>query len=192
MNFGGNLASKSGPFLSAAGESLVATAPLLRESAKERRADQMDALKTMAAQEGLSNKEALDLYKLVQEGTNKYGEFDSARLTREQQARLAEIQEKGANARALMQFNASKYGSDKQLEAAGLGLARENARITQLAVASVDKKLGAGGEYSVEYSNALNKPAYRQQKIADEVAMLGGDLVGGAGTLRYDANGKRI
>jgi len=185
MNFGGNLASKAGPFLSAAGESLVATTPLLRESAKERRAEQMDALKTMAAQEGLNNKEALELYKLVREGTNKYGEFDAARLTREQQVRLAEIQEKGANARAVMQVGASKYTADKgydaAVEAAGLNLDRENARITQLAVKSVDDKIAQGGELQPEYLNAPNKAAYRQKKIAEEVAALGGYLGGGGG-----------
>jgi hypothetical protein len=198
MDFGANWASTPGDFFSSAGESLKAAAPGLRESAKERRADQMDALKTMAAQEGLNNKEALDLYKLVQEGTNKYGEFDVARLTREQQERLAFLQEKGANFRARMQADASMYGSDMQykgqVEAAGLGLDRENARITQLAAASVDKKLSPGGEYAVQYNRATNKPAFRQQMIAEEVAMLGGNISGGgdAGVIRYGADGKRI
>jgi hypothetical protein len=203
MDFGANLASTPGPFLSAAGESLKAAAPGLRESAKERRADQLDAVKSLAAQEGLNNKEALDLYKLVQEGTNKFGEFDVARLTREQQVRLAEIQEKGANARAATQAGASMYTADRgyqgQVEAARLGLDRENSRVTQLAVKSVDEKIGPGGVLQPQYSDALKKgtgaaAAYRQQKIMEEVAMLGGNISGGgdAGVIRYGADGKRI
>jgi hypothetical protein len=186
MSFGGNLASKAGPFLSAVGESLVATTPLLRESAKERRAEQMDALKTMAAQEGLNNKEALELYKMVREGTNKYGEFDTARLTREQQERLEILRDKTERYRADQAYRASIYGSDRQydatVEAAGLGLDRENARITQLAVKSADEKLRPGGDYAVEYGKALASgmgAAYRKQKIAEEVAALGGYPSGG-------------
>jgi len=203
MNFGGNLASKAGPFLSAAGESLVATTPLLRESAKERRADQMDALKTMAAQEGLNNKEALDLYKLVQEGTNKYGEFDVARLTREQQERLALLQEKGANFRARMQAATSMYNADKgyqgQVDAAALNLGKQGIEIRKLAIKSVDDKIGPGGDLQPQYLDALEKgtgAAYRSRLITEAVAEISDGLgVGGggdAGVIRYGADGKRI
>lgn len=189
MNFGGNLASKSGPFLSAAGESLVATAPLLRESAKERRADQMDALKTMAAQEGLSNKEALDLYKLVQEGTNKFGEFDSARLTREQQERLEILRDKTERYRADRSYNASIYASDKsyqgQVDSAALTLGKQGIDIRQAAIKLVEEKIGQGGELQAEYRNAKDKAGYRANKIAEAVAEISEGLSVGGGSGGY-------
>jgi len=78
MNFGGNLASRAGPFLSAAGDSLVATAPMLREASKERRAEQREAIKQLALDEGASNAEARREADLYMQGKGKYAELAQA------------------------------------------------------------------------------------------------------------------
>ena len=71
MEFGAKLASTRGPLLSAAGEAAGQTLPGYQESVKERRAEQRDALKQLALDEGASNAEARDIGKMVMDGRLK-------------------------------------------------------------------------------------------------------------------------
>jgi hypothetical protein len=71
MSFGAKLASTRGPLLSAAGEAAGQTLPGYQESVKERRAEQRDALKQLALDEGASNAEARDIGKMVMDGRLK-------------------------------------------------------------------------------------------------------------------------
>jgi hypothetical protein len=77
MNFGGNLASTTNPggFLGSVGDSLVATAPMLREASKERRAEQREAIKQLALDEGASNEEARREADLYMQGKGRYAEL---------------------------------------------------------------------------------------------------------------------
>jgi hypothetical protein len=77
MNLGGNLASTTAPggFLPAAGKALMATAPGLELAKKERRAEQRDAIKTLAAREDMTNKQATDAFRLAGELQKAYGGF---------------------------------------------------------------------------------------------------------------------
>lgn len=89
---GANLAaSKSGNFFGALGEAGAKALPGMAQRTKEMRSDKIDAMKTLAADERLSNKEALDLYNIVSNNIAKFGEFDTARLNREQQEKLAKM-----------------------------------------------------------------------------------------------------
>ena len=81
VNFGGELASTAGPLVSAVGKSLKATAPGLQEATKERRAEQRDAIKQLALDEGASNAEARREADLYMQGKGKYAELKSASET---------------------------------------------------------------------------------------------------------------
>jgi hypothetical protein len=181
MNFGANLASTPGSFLSAAGESLKAATPGLQESRKERRADQRQMLKNLQENEGLSNKEAKEARNLALDMQIKYGSLAVALQDTAFKNLWQQMDDNTKRYVAKLSNEASRYGSDRQYDASVVGLNRENARITQLAVKSVDDKIAQGGELQPEYLNAPNKAAYRQQKIAEEVAALGGYLGGGGG-----------
>jgi hypothetical protein len=65
MSFGAKLASTRGPLLSAAGEAAGQTLPGYQESVKERRAEQRDALKQLAADEGMTNAEQREFAKYM-------------------------------------------------------------------------------------------------------------------------------
>ena len=71
MSFGAKLASTRGPLLSAAGEAAGQTLPGYQESVKERRAEQRDAIKQLALDEGATNAESRDIGKLVMDGRLK-------------------------------------------------------------------------------------------------------------------------
>jgi hypothetical protein len=113
---GAKMATTPGSLLQAASTGIGEALPGIRAAAKERKADQRDAIKTMAQQEGLNNKEALDMFKLVQEGTNKFGEFDVSRLSRAQQERFELLRDKTDRYKAGLAYQASIYGSNKQYE----------------------------------------------------------------------------
>lgn len=96
----GMASSKSPTLLGAIGEAGMRAAPAMAERAKERRAEQRDAIKTLAQQEGLNNKEALEVANIALGMTGKYGELREKQLTRKQQEVLTRIEQAGANYRA--------------------------------------------------------------------------------------------
>jgi hypothetical protein len=75
MDFGANWASTPGDFFSSAGQSFKAAAPGLQESRKERRAEMRDALKQMAADEGMTNAEQREFLKHMMGRKDKYAEL---------------------------------------------------------------------------------------------------------------------
>jgi len=110
---GATMASTPGSLLQAASAGINKALPGLRESAKERRAEQRDAIMARAQQEGLNNKESLDFTKLVLEGTNKFGQFDVNRLDRDQKKELSVYEQDMANYRARLAAEADKYRADQ-------------------------------------------------------------------------------
>jgi hypothetical protein len=181
MKFGAKLASTPGDLVTAAGIAGGEALPGLEAASKERRADQRQMLKNLQENEGLSNKEAKEARNLALDMQIKYGSLAVALQDTAFKNLWQLMDDNTKRYIAKLSNEASKYGSDRQYDASVVGLNRENARITQLAVKSVDDKIAEGGELQPEYLNAPNKAAYRQQKIAEEVAALGGYLGGGGG-----------
>ena len=99
MQMGATMASTPGGLLRSASAGINKALPGLRESAKERRAEQREAIIARAQQEGLNNKEARDMYGLIMDGTGKAGQFDVNRLDREQRERIAKYEQQMANQR---------------------------------------------------------------------------------------------
>ena len=96
---GARMATTPGSIFQAAATGIGAALPGAKEAAKERRAEQRDAIKTLAQQEGLSNKEARELANAAIGMSGKYGEFRESDLSRKQQKDLEILKEKGANER---------------------------------------------------------------------------------------------
>ena len=94
MSFGAKLASTRGPLLSAAGEAAGQTLPGYQESVKERRAEQRDAIKQLALDEGATNAESRDIGKLVMDGRLKATDIGQtiARMRSQEKLTREEIQ----------------------------------------------------------------------------------------------------
>ena len=156
----GIASSKSPTLLGAVGEAGMRAAPAMAARGKERRAEQRDAVKTLAQQEGLNNKESLDLARLTMEGTDKYGQFDVKRLDREQQERIVRYQEKMQNARTQMQVSA-------QIQSAQIGAAGQSAYLEKQD-ALLRKQVGAAAEAQIptlmrDVTNPIGKAANAYQ-----------------------------
>ena len=133
----GMASSKSPTLLGAIGEAGMRSAPAMAERAKERRAEQRDAIKTLAQQEGLNNKDALEVANIALGMTGKYADLRDKQLTREQQRVLAELEQIGANYRAQL---AASSGIRSSEIAAGaktgteriIDLARRDTKVKEL------------------------------------------------------------
>lgn len=144
----GMAASKSPTFFGALGEAGAKAAPAMAARGKERRAEQRDAIKTLAQQEGLNNKEALDLAKLTMEGTDKHGQFDVKRLDREQRDRLTMYEQQMQNWRTqqqiaggIRQAQISSSGQLAFLEKQDLQLQRQVAAAAEAQIPSLLSRL---------------------------------------------------
>ena len=118
---GARMAQSPGSIFQAASAGIGAALPGAKEAAKERRAEQRDAIKTLAQQEGLSNKESLELANAAMGMSGKYGEFREGDLNRKQEKFLTEFREKQANLRNQAQVGASMYGADASASASRFG-----------------------------------------------------------------------
>jgi hypothetical protein len=96
---GARMATTPGSLLQAASAGIGAALPGAKEAAKERRAEQRDAIKTLAQQEGFNNKQSLELANAAIGMSGKYGEFRESDLSRKQEKFLTEFREKQANIR---------------------------------------------------------------------------------------------
>lgn len=86
----GMAGSKSPTLFGAIGEAGMKAAPAMAERAKERRAEQRDAIKTLAQQENLSNQQATEAFKLAGELQKAYGGFMDAEAQRKLQKEMNE------------------------------------------------------------------------------------------------------
>jgi hypothetical protein len=84
MDFGAALTSETGPLLSAAGKAARKTLPGYQESVKERRAEQREAIRQLALDEGASNAEARREADLYMQGKGRYAELAQAEKTRKE------------------------------------------------------------------------------------------------------------
>jgi hypothetical protein len=138
---GAAMASTPGSLLQSFSAGVGKALPGLRESAKERRAEQRDAIMARAQQEGLNNKESLDFTKLVLDGTNKFGQFDVNRLDREQRGELSVYEQQMANKRTERSAQATEYAA-RQSKKGYLGAEElKNQRLNMQVSAAVSKQI---------------------------------------------------
>jgi hypothetical protein len=116
MDFGAALASETGPLLSAAGKAGRKTLPGYQENVKERRAEQREAIRQLALDEGASNAEARREADLYMQGKGRYAELAQAEKTRKED----------------MDFQRKKLDIES-------GLTREQIAATRAAAAGRDK-----------------------------------------------------
>jgi hypothetical protein len=109
---GARMAQSPGSIFQAAAAGIGEALPGAKEAAKERRAEQRDAIKTLAQQEGFNNKQSLELANAAIGMSGKYGEFREGDLNRKQQKFLEILKEEGANKRNAAQVGASMYGAN--------------------------------------------------------------------------------
>jgi len=161
---GARMASTPGSLLQAASAGIGEALPGIAAAAKERRAEERGALSELAKNEGLTNAEARDMYRLTREGTNQYGQFNEARLSREQQERLERYKEERADYRA--RVNAAAGITQTGMSVAGQrdvarinqsgDTARYNFQINQM----IESMIAPGGSRYAEYLKAPDKNAF--------------------------------
>jgi hypothetical protein len=124
---GARMAQTPGSLIQAASAGVSEALPEIRSAAAARRAEERGALSELARNEGLTNTESREMYRLIQEGTNRYGEFNENRLNREQQERLeylkqvyetnrAQIMAAAGITQQRIAADASRYGSGKEFQ----------------------------------------------------------------------------
>lgn len=148
---GAKMATTPGTLLQAASAGISEALPGAVAAAKERRAEERGALAELAKNEGLTNAEALDRYRLVQAGNDQYGRFNEGRLTREQQERLAIYEQQQANWRAQQQVGA-------QIQSARIGAAGQAAFMEKQLI-QLQRQVAAGAVAELPALRAaLNNP----------------------------------
>jgi hypothetical protein len=113
---GATMAGTPGSLLQAFGAGVGKALPGLRESAKERRAEQRDAIKTLAAREDMTNKQATETFRLAGELQKAYGGF----MDTEAQRRLSKEM---ADAGNKTQILAQQIATQGQKAVAGINKA---------------------------------------------------------------------
>jgi hypothetical protein len=108
MDFGAALAGETGPLLSAAGKAGRKTLPGYQENVKERRAEQREAIRQLALDEGASNAEARREADLYMQGKGRFAELAQAEKTRQFEREKFEGQQELGYAQIAAQERASR------------------------------------------------------------------------------------
>lgn len=135
----GMASSKSPTLLGAIGEAGIRSAPAMAARAKERRAEQRDAIKTLAQNEGFKNKEALEIANAAMNLSGKYADLRESGLNRDQQMFIQKMEDATqrygiASQAASSRFSttegaaASRYSSDQAVKREAMALTREAGR----------------------------------------------------------------
>ena len=109
----GMASSKSPTLLGAIGEAGMRSAPAMAARAKERRAEQRDAIKTLAQQEGLTNKEAMEVAKVAMDLTGKYADLRESGLNRDQQLVIQKMEDATQRYGIASQAASSRYSTSE-------------------------------------------------------------------------------
>jgi hypothetical protein len=112
---GATMAGTPGSLLQAAGAGVKAALPGLQESSKERRAEQREAIKQLALDEGATNAEAREVSKAVMEGRLKATDIGRTLAEIKSHKELALLREEGDTKRTAM----TVAGQDRATAAAG-------------------------------------------------------------------------
>ncbi len=164
---GARMATTPGSLLQAASTGIQEALPGVRAAAKERRGEERAAISELAKNEGLSNADAREMYKLIQAGTDQYGRFNEARLTREQQDKLARFQEERADYRARLAaatgITQTGMTTAASRDVAAIGAAAEERRFNLQVNQAINEMIRPGGSQYAAYIASPNK----NQFIAD-------------------------
>jgi hypothetical protein len=162
MSFGAKLASTRGPLLAAAGEAAGQTLPGYQESVKQRRAEQRDAIKTLAAREDMTNKQATETFKLANDMQKAYGGFMDTKAQRELTERMKKADNK-------TQILAQQIATQGQKDVAGIYAgAQEGSNPLKLA-ADIQGKIQAEAQDAVNKAMENELPAFTpEQKAAQD------------------------
>jgi hypothetical protein len=111
-----------GSFLQGINAGLGEANKMLSQSRKERRAEKIDAMKSLVQNERMSNKDAFDLYTLTRAGQDKYGEFNEKNLDRKSQKELERIKGEyglsGDRIRAAAQLSSARISASSYSDVA--------------------------------------------------------------------------
>jgi hypothetical protein len=110
---GATMAGTPGSLLQAFGAGVGKALPGLQESAKARRAEQRDAIKTLAAREDMTNKQATEAFRLAGELQKAYGGFMDAEAQRQLSKDMADANNK-------TQILAQQIATQGQKDVAGI------------------------------------------------------------------------
>jgi hypothetical protein len=162
MSFGAKLASTRGPLLSAVGEAASATLPGLQEAAKARRAEQRDAIKTLAAREDMTNKQVTEAFRLANEMQKAYGGFMDTKAQRNLTREMNEADNE-------TQILAQQIATQGQKDVAGTyARAQEGSNPLKLA-ADIQGKIQAEAQDAVNKAMENELPAFTpEQKAAQD------------------------
>lgn len=134
----GMAASKSPTFFGAIGEAGMKAAPGMAARGKERRAEQQDAIKTLAAKEDMTNKQAMDSFRLAGDLQKAYGGFMDA----EEQRKLTKEMNEADNK---VRMAAAQLSAGAQIRSAQIGAAGQTAYLEKQD-ALLRKQVGAAAE----------------------------------------------
>jgi hypothetical protein len=142
---GATMAGTPGSLLQAAGAGVKAALPGLQESSKERRAEQREAIKQLALDEGATNAEAREVSKAVMEGRLKATDIGRT---------LAEIKSREG-------MTEKEIASRERISASEIRASRENAKVAaaarQTSMSDLETML-----YIMEKGTPEQKAAMRQ------------------------------
>ncbi len=173
MSFGAKLASTRGPLLSAAGEAAGQTLPGYQESVKERRAEVRDALKQLAADEGMTNAEQRAFVLEGMKGRGQAGEIAKGFVERKAAKEAAALEQAGALQRTNITAGASRYAAD-QSKKGYLGAEElKNQRLNMQVSAAVSKQIDtalAGREGQTKIPELGNQTYQQAQKANPKAA----------------------
>ena len=114
---GATMASTPGSLFQSFSAGVNKALPGLQEATKERRAEVRDALKQLAADEGMTNAEQRAFVLEGMKGRGEAGKIANDFAQRASAKELAQMQEAGALQRANISAGATKYAADKSKEA---------------------------------------------------------------------------
>lgn len=186
----GMASSKSPTLLGAIGEAGAKSAPAMAERAKERRAEQREAVKTLAQQENMTNQQAMESFKLAGELQKAYGGFMDA----EEQRKLQERMNAADNATRIAaqkiaagaQIRAAQIGKEGYIGAAQKQLDAIDKQARQAAFAAAVKAMGGNDKYrqalaagDAKTADALLTPVFNALYSRYKAAGVGADAGGG-------------
>lgn len=136
---GSRMATTPGTLLQAASTGIREALPGAVAANKERRAEQRDAIKTLAQQEGFKNKEALEIANAALNLTGKYADLRESGLNRDQQMFIEKLRDARERWETSQQVGASmfstresaaatRYAADQDARREAIALTREAGR----------------------------------------------------------------
>lgn len=157
---GSRMATTPGTLLQAASTGIREALPGAVAANKERRAEQRDAIKTLAQQEGLTNKEAMEVAKVAMDLTGKYADLRESGLNRDQQLVIQKMEDATQRYGIASQAASSRYSTSEGAAAARY-TADQNARREAMALT---REAGRFFDALTEES-----PQLKRQKAVDPI-----------------------